>query len=116
MAIGARPRSGHTPLLSKLAGDAPVRYRRASKEGEYARYWDEHQWPCQKPPWGTLNAVDVNTGEIVWKVPLGAVDKLKGKTGTPNLGGTIVTDGGLVFIGATIDSRFRAFDMRTGEQ
>ena len=102
--------------MKPQAADAPLRYRRGSKEGEYARFWDEHQWPCQKPPWGTLNAVDVNTGEIVWKVPLGAVDELKGKTGTPNLGGTIVTDGGLVFIGATIDSRFRAFDMRTGEQ
>jgi len=102
--------------MKPQAADAPVRYRRGSKEGEYARYWDEHQWPCQKPPWGTLNAVDVNTGEIVWKVPLGAVDEPKGKTGTPNLGGTIVTDGGVVFIGATIDSRFRAFDARTGEQ
>ena len=102
--------------MKPQAADAPLRYRRGSKEGEYARFWDEHQWPCQKPPWGTLNAVDVNTGEIVWKVPLGAVDELKVKTGTPNLGGTIVTDGGLVFIGATIDSRFRAFDVRTGEQ
>jgi quinoprotein glucose dehydrogenase len=60
--------------------------------------------------------VDVNAGEIVWKVPLGAVDELKGTTGTPNLGGTIVTDGGVVFVGATTDNRFRAFDTRTGEQ
>ncbi|HEY6183458.1 MAG TPA: PQQ-binding-like beta-propeller repeat protein, partial [Terriglobales bacterium] len=67
-------------------------------------------------PWGTLNAVDVNKGDIVWKVPLGSMDELKGKTGTPNLGGSIVTAGGLVFIGATIDSRFRAFDAKTGEQ
>jgi quinate dehydrogenase (quinone) len=107
---------GAVGAMEPQAADAPVRYRRGSKEGEYARYWDEHQWPCQKPPWGTLNAVDVNTGEVVWKVPLGFVDKLKVKTGTPNLGGTIVTEGGLVFIGATIDSLFRAFDLRTGEQ
>jgi quinoprotein glucose dehydrogenase len=60
--------------------------------------------------------VDVNTGEIAWKVPLGAVDELKKTTGTSNLGGSIVTAGGVVFIGATIDSRFRAFDALTGEQ
>ena len=65
---------------------------------EYARYWDNHHWPCQQPPWGTLNAVDVDTGEIVWKVPLGIVDGLEVKTGTPNLGGSIVA-GGVVFIG-----------------
>jgi len=107
---------GSVGAMEPLAADAPVRYRRGSKEGEYARFWDEHQWPCQKPPWGTLNAVNVNKGEIVWKVPLGVVDELKTTTGTPNLGGTIVTDGGVVFIGATIDSRFHAFDSRTGKE
>jgi quinoprotein glucose dehydrogenase len=107
---------GAVGAMAAQAADAPERYRRASQEGEYARFWDEHQWPCQKPPWGTLNAVDVNTGEIVWKVPLGVVDELKEATGTPNLGGTIVTEGGVVFIGATTDSRFRAFDTRTGVQ
>jgi len=107
---------GAVGAMEPQAADAPVRYRRASKEGEYARFWDEQQWPCQKPPWGTLNAVDVNKGEIAWKVPIGVVDGLKTTTGTPNLGGSIVTDGGVVFIGATTDSRFRAFDARTGEQ
>ncbi len=107
---------GAIGAMEPQAADAPLRYRRGSKEGEYARFWDEHQWPCQKPPWGTLNAVDVNTGEIAWRVPLGVVDELKMATGTPNLGGTIVTGGRLVFIGATIDSRFHAFDTRTGEQ
>lgn len=107
---------GAVGAIELQAADMPVRYRRGSKEGEYARFWDEHQWPCQKPPWGTLNAVNVNKGEIVWKVPLGVVDELKTTTGTPNLGGTIVTDGGVVFIGATIDSSFRAFDSRTGKE
>jgi quinoprotein glucose dehydrogenase len=102
--------------MEPQAADAPERYRRGSKDGEYARFWDEHEWPCQKPPWGTLNAVDVNKGEIAWKVPLGIIDELKATTGTPNLGGTIVTAGGVVFIGATIDSRFRGFDAMTGEQ
>ena len=94
----------------------PEKFRRGSKEGEYARFWDQNQWPCQKPPWGTLNAVDVNHGEIVWKAPLGSMEGLKDKTGTPNLGGSIVTASGLVFIGATMDSRFRAFEAKTGEE
>ena len=107
---------GAIGAMELQAADAPVQYRRGSKEGEYARFWDQSQWPCQKPPWGTLNAVDVNKGEIAWKVPLGVVDGLKTITGTPNLGGSIVTAGGVVFIGATIDSRFRGFDAKTGEQ
>lgn len=99
---------------------SPTLFRRASKFGEYARFWDQNFWPCQQPPWGTLNAVDLNKGEIAWKVPLGVVDELAAKgfdeTGAPNLGGSIVTAGGLVFIAATGDKRFRAFDARTGKE
>jgi len=107
---------GSVGAMEPQAAGAPEQYRRGSKEGEYARFWDEHQWPCQKPPWGMLAAVDVNKGEIAWKVPLGIVDGLKVSTGTPNLGGSIVTAGGVVFIGATTDSRFRGFDALTGEE
>ena len=107
---------GAVGAMLPQAADAPEKYRRGSKDGEYARFWDQNQWPCQKPPWGTLNAVDVNKGEIVWKVPLGSLGDLKEKTGAPNLGGSIVTGGGLVFVGATMDSRFRAFDTKTGQQ
>jgi membrane-bound PQQ-dependent dehydrogenase (glucose/quinate/shikimate family) len=107
---------GSVGAMEAQPAGAPVAYRRNAKGGEYARFWDENQWPCQKPPWGTLNAVDVNTGEIVWKVPLGVVDGVKGETGSPNLGGSVATASGLIFIGATADSRFRAFDSRTGEQ
>src|SRR5262249_429361 len=91
------------------------KYRRNNVRGEYARFWDEQQKPCQKPPWGTLSAVDVNSGEIVWQVPLGGEQGTKGKTGMPNLGGSIVTNG-LVFVGATADAKFRAFDATTGEE
>jgi quinoprotein glucose dehydrogenase len=74
---------------------------------------------CQQPPWGQLNAIDVNTGEYVWRVPLGVTDSLppdKQKTGRPGNGGSIATAGGLVFIGATDDARFRAFDAKTGAE
>ena len=74
---------------------------------------------CNQPPWGELVAVNVNTGDIAWKVPLGVTETLpedKQKTGRPNIGGSIATAGGLVFIGATDDSRFRAFDARTGKE
>jgi quinoprotein glucose dehydrogenase len=77
------------------------------------------QLPCQQPPWGQLTAVDVNTGEFAWRVPLGVTDGLpegKQKTGRPGNGGTIATAGGLVFVGATDDERFRAFDAKTGKE
>jgi len=77
------------------------------------------QLPCQQPPWGELAAVNVNTGEIAWKVPLGVTDSLpegKQNTGRPGNGGTIATAGGLLFVGATDDARFRAFDAKTGKE
>jgi quinoprotein glucose dehydrogenase len=74
---------------------------------------------CQQPPWGQLTAVNVNTGEFAWRVPLGITESLppdKQKTGRPGNGGTIATAAGLIFIGATDDSRFRAFDAKTGKE
>jgi quinoprotein glucose dehydrogenase len=79
----------------------------------------ESRLPCNQPPWGRLTAVNVNTGEFAWRVPLGVTDSLppdKQNTGRPGNGGSIATAGGLVFVGATDDSRFRAFDARNGRE
>jgi glucose dehydrogenase len=85
-----------------------------------SRFWDTDQYPCQKPPWGHLTAINLDTGEFRWRSVLGVVDALVEKkippTGTSNIGGSMVTAGGLVFIGATNDSRFRAFDKDTGKE
>lgn len=95
-------------------------YRRTSPWGSaYARFWNPAtRVPCSAPPFGELVAVDVNRGSIVWRVPLGTIPDLDARgfheTGSPNIGGTIVTASGLIFIGATIDARFRAFDARNG--
>ena len=83
--------------------------------------WDsETQWPYTEPPWSTLTALDLNRGTKAWQVPLGIVDALAAKgikdTGAPSIGGGIVTAGGLVFIGASNDRRFRAFDSATGKE
>ena len=83
----------------------------------YHKFLDPDGYPAVAPPWGTLNAIDLNTGEYAWKIPLGSeYPALGGNTGTENYGGPIVTAGGLVFIGATnFDRKFRAFDKKTGE-
>jgi quinoprotein glucose dehydrogenase len=84
----------------------------------YQWFWDKaSRMPCQVPPWGELYAVNVNTGAILWHSTLGVTDGLADpNTGRPNVGGPIITGGGLIFIGATDDKRLRAFDIKTGKE
>jgi quinoprotein glucose dehydrogenase len=95
------------------------RYSRTGYNGNN-RFWEpETNMPCNQPPWGRLFAINVNTGDIAWQTTLGITESLpadKQKTGRPNIGGSLATGGGLVFIGATDDSRFRAFDSKTGKE
>ena len=85
----------------------------------YNRWFDPEGYPAIKPPWGTLNAIDLNTGEHIWNIPLGEFEELTERgipqTGTENYGGPVVTAGGVLFIGATQDEKFRAFDKNNGE-
>jgi quinoprotein glucose dehydrogenase len=86
----------------------------------YNRWLDANGYPAIKPPWGTLNAIDLNTGEYLWRTPLGEFPELTAKgvptTGTENYGGPVVTAGGLVFIAASKDEHLRAFDKKTGKE
>jgi quinoprotein glucose dehydrogenase len=84
----------------------------------YNRFLDQDGYPAIKPPWGTISAIDLNKGTIIWQVPLGEYEELSRrgipKTGTENYGGPVVTAGGILFIGASKDGYFRAFDSDTG--
>lgn len=85
----------------------------------YKKFRTPEGYPANSPPWGTLNAINLNTGEQEWRIPLGEYPDLRDKgiapTGTENYGGPVVTAGGVVFIAATLDEKIRAFDKRTGE-
>ena len=98
-------------MIRKSDGTYDMRYG-------YQWFWDKDtHMPCQVPPWGNLYAIDVNTGAIAWRSVLGVTDGLADpNTGRPNVGGPIVTGGGLIFIGATDDRRLRAFDVKTGKE
>jgi quinoprotein glucose dehydrogenase len=135
--VGGKGRMPGFPQLSGAPTQAPVDFLRgASGVGElpaasesvgrptyaftgYRKFLDIDGYPAVQPPWGTLNAIDLNSGEYLWKVPLGRYPALtqagKPDTGTKNYGGSAVTAGGLLFIGATIyDRKIRAFNSSNG--
>lgn len=107
---------GENKEVKDSAPFAAMKYRFTG----YNKFLDPEGYPAVAPPWGTLNAIDLNTGEYVWKIPLGEYPELAEKgqtgTGTENYGGPVVTAGGLLFIGATdFDKKFRAYDKSTGQ-
>jgi quinoprotein glucose dehydrogenase len=117
-------RGGKTELSptreSKQISSSESAPRPAYRFAGYGKFLDPDGYPAVDTPWGTLNAIDLNTGEYLWKIPLGEYPELAAKgmkeTGTENYGGPIVTAGGLVFIAATnFDNKFRAFDKTGGK-
>lgn len=119
--MGAHPETANVPSTSDV--DEKIEEPAFGHEPRYVpKVWkklrDQNGYPGIKPPWGTLNAIDLNTGEYLWRVPLGEYPELSEKgvpvTGTESYGGPIVTAGGLIFIAGTKDGKIRAFDKKTG--
>lgn len=129
------PEGQRDAILAYVLGDTPTAGGRPDEAGResmgssrtvppyafggFRRWLDNEGYPAVKPPWGTLAAVDLNSGEIKWQVPLGEYRELTDRgippTGTENYGGPVVTAGGLIFIAATADETIRAFDKETGK-
>ncbi|MGK6350157.1 outer membrane protein assembly factor BamB family protein [Parapedobacter sp. DT-150] len=108
------------PYQGPIAADAPSAATEKPSYGStgYNKFLTKEGYPAISPPWGTLNAINLNTGEYAWRIPLGEYEELKNKgvptTGRENYGGPVVTGGGLIFIAATADGKFRAINKKTG--
>jgi quinoprotein glucose dehydrogenase len=109
--------AGSTPAKSMVENGAEkVSYDTTG----YHKFFDQDGYPAVKAPWGTLNAINLDTGDYVWKIPFGEYPELVaqglGTTGSENYGGPVVTAGGVIFIAATvIDKKIRAYDKRDGK-
>ena len=102
----------------EVTTEKPTTYPLPYKHKGYKKFFDSNGNPAITPPWGTLHAIDLNTGEYVWSIPFGETLSLKAQgitgTGCENYGGPVVTENGLLFIGATKDGYFRVFDKHNG--
>jgi quinoprotein glucose dehydrogenase len=113
------PKAAAEPVAAEGAGvnaDHDMPYKTIG----FRRFTDPEGYPATAPPWGTLSAIDLNTGKYLWKIPFGEYPELVAKgmadTGSDNYGGPVVTDGGLLFIGASVfDEKFHAYDKTTGK-
>jgi quinoprotein glucose dehydrogenase len=116
----ARYLTASEDIAVSAAAARPTIFEQKYASDGYNKFLDPDGYPAMEPPWGTLNAIDLNKGEIAWKIPFGEYPELVAKglrnTGTENYGGPVVTAGGLVFIGASnFDRKFHAFDKATGK-
>ena len=121
--FGTREMDGLLAFLASKPGEATLPARAGARSDRYTidgypLFLDPHGVPAIAPPWGTLNAVDLVRGEILWKVPLGEYPQLVAKgirnTGSMNFGGAVATAGGLIFVAATADEKIRAFEKHSG--
>ena len=115
----AAPSRADTQREIKPVGDLSKRAKSTYEFVGYERWRDSSGYPAIEPPWGTLSAISLNNGLYLWRISLGEHEALTRRgiptTGTEQYGGPIVTAGGLVFIAATQDEKFRAFDKLTGK-
>ncbi|MEP6746595.1 MAG: PQQ-binding-like beta-propeller repeat protein [Bacteroidota bacterium] len=111
--------SEHADKASAKKDNKDFPYEPAYLTKAWDKFVDQDGYPAIKPPWGTLNAIDLNTGDYLWRVPLGEFPELTKKgipiTGTESYGGPLATAGGLIFIAGTRDERIRAFDKKKGK-
>src|SRR4029450_106736 len=119
------PRAEYESLRSTAASNRMTGEFGTQRGTPYGMYREFLRSPsgtfCNPPPWGTLAALDLGTGKVRWEVPLGTIPPLStlpgsAQWGSVNLGGSVVTAGGLVFIGAAMDDFLRAFDIETGRE
>jgi len=110
---------GTTPDKTEVSSETIAPTKVPYKHKGYTKFLDNNGLPAISPPWGTLHAIDLNSGDYIWSVPFGETESLKAlghpTTGIENYGGPVITENGLLFIGATKDGFFRAFDKKSGK-